>query len=237
MGYHQAGITHITGVDIQPQPRYPFEFVQADALTYLAAHSHEFDIIHASPPCQRFSYQTKPAAKHQHPDLLTPTAHALRRSGRTYVIENVSGARHILTNPIMLCGTMFGLPIWRHRYFEINPPIAALLSPCNHSQPPVLITGVTTRKGVPRKEPTVAQRRQAIGIDWMTTAELDQAIPPPYTEWIATQLITALAHSPTRPFADSLTQQTQSPHRPGVHTVPASTPSRRLGREGKDGMR
>jgi DNA (cytosine-5)-methyltransferase 1 len=195
MGYHRAGF-EVVGVDIRPMPRYPFEFHQADALEYLAAHGHEFDAIHASPPCQAYSEETKKIYRANHPDLIAPTRKALKKIGRPYVIENVEAARKHLVTPLMLCGSMFGLNIWRHRYFEVSPIWMMSPATCRHNFAPVLITGTTRRTGYPRVDPPVALRRLAIGIDWMVTDELDEAIPPAYTEYIGNQLMQVLQVSP-----------------------------------------
>ena len=134
MGYHRAGFTEIVGVDNRPQKNYPFTFVQGDALEYLAAHGAAFDVIHASPPCQKYTtlrgmWNHKP----DHPDLVDPTRQLLRALGKPSVIENVPGAP-LRRGAVMLCGTMFGLgtadgraELRRHRYFEVTPPIAAAL--------------------------------------------------------------------------------------------------------------
>lgn len=189
-GYYNAGFRDITGIDHMLQKRYPFDFVLADALEYLAKYGHEYDVIHASPPCQRFSHATPEAYKERHLDLITPTRELLQKFGKPYVIENVSGARRHLRNPMMLCGSMFGLNVFRHRYFEIWPSILVLVPPCNHSFVPVYVTGSTGYSGCgfPRKDATIAAKREAMGIDWMVTSEIDQAIPPVYTEWIGQQL-------------------------------------------------
>lgn len=192
MGYHQAGFDEIVGVDIAPQPRYPFRFVQADALEYVAAHGHEFDAIHASPPCQAYSHYTPKEHKANHPRLINDTRNALKKTGKPYVIENVSGARRLLRNPVMLCGTMFGLDVWRHRYFEIWPDALLLTPSCQHVGHPVLITGTTRIAGKKRVEHNADQCRVASGIDWMTRKEMDEAIPPAYTKWIGRHLLTAL---------------------------------------------
>jgi len=116
MGYHQAGF-EVVGVDHQPQPRFPFEFHQADALEFLAAHGSEFDAIHASPPCQRYSVAANihgPA--YQHPDLVGATRELLAATGKPFVIENVLGAP--LHYAVMICGLALGLRVKRHRYFE-----------------------------------------------------------------------------------------------------------------------
>lgn len=116
MGYSRAGFTEIVGVDITPQPRYPFTFVLGDALAYVAAHGRDFDAIHASPPCQGYSIMRNlPWLRHkEYPLLIQPTADALNAVERPWVIENVMGAK--LASG-WLCGTMFGLPFYRHRFF------------------------------------------------------------------------------------------------------------------------
>src|SRR3990172_8970517 len=134
MGYSLAGFTDIVGVDIVPQLRYPFEFVQADALEYLAEHGHEFDAIHASPPCTGYSIMNNlPWLRgRDYPLLILPTMELLERTGKPYVLENVMGARHGAKGLAKrgleahglkagwLCGTMFGLPFYRHRLFATN---------------------------------------------------------------------------------------------------------------------
>ncbi len=199
MGYHRAGFD-VVGVDIKRQKRYPFEFVQADAIEYILAHGHEYDIIHASPPCQFYSV-TAPLSNGNHPDLVGPTRVALLEVGKPYVIENVVGAP--LINPLMLCGTMFGLRVQRHRLFEIWPnPIWFPPHPCKHDG---LATGNHLRRSGVTRTPgfkdgynfitvagnnyLVADGQLAMDIDWTTKAELSQAIPPAYTEWIGKQLM------------------------------------------------
>jgi DNA (cytosine-5)-methyltransferase 1 len=194
MGYHRAGF-EVVGVDIKPQPHYPFEFHQADAMTYPL---DGFDAIHASPPCQRYSVCTPMSYRKNHPALIDAVRDRLMGYPHhsQYVIENVSGARHLLVDPIMLCGTMFGLNIQRHRYFETWPPLFALLPPCNHKRNPVYISGSTGSGSSPlgfrRFDFTTQERRDAMDCQWMTDKELDQAIPPAYTEWIGKQLMQAI---------------------------------------------
>lgn len=188
MGYHQAGFD-VTGVDIAPQPHYPFAFIQGDALEYLAEYGREYDVIHASPPCQAYSIGA--ARWHKSwPDLLAPTREALDTTGRPYVIENVDRAPFV--DRMILCGTMFGLKVLRHRGFESN---IMLLS-----------SGKCVHQGTikhDRNYVTVAGHgghgsnsfpvwKQAMQIDWMTKEELAQAIPPAYTKFIGEQLIRAL---------------------------------------------
>ena len=118
MGYHRAGFD-VVGVDISPQPNYPFEFYRGDALEYLASYGDRFDAIHASPPCQSSSALTKGTNKGRHyPDLIPATREALTRFDVPTVIENVQGSD--LRRDVTLCGEMFGLGVIRHRYFEIS---------------------------------------------------------------------------------------------------------------------
>jgi DNA (cytosine-5)-methyltransferase 1 len=203
MGYHRASF-EVVGVDIAKQPRFPFEFHQADALTYLAEHWQEFDVIHASPPCQGYSVETPMAYRQNHPRTITKVRQALIVTGKPFVIENVPNAKSDMVNPVTLCGSMFGLRVWRHRCFEIVPELFFLLPPCDHSFVPVLVTGTPRRKGYPRVDPPVTLRREAMGIDWkMPVSGLDQAIPPAYTEYIGKLLAAHL--------------QLRAGHRPGDH--------------------
>lgn len=189
MGYHRAGFDEIVGVDIRPMPRYPFRFVQGDALEYLAQHGAEFDAIHASPPCQAYSEATPVAARSKHPDLIAPVRALLIATGKPYVIENVEGARKLLREPIMLCGTMFGLRVWRHRYFEIPDFPLALLPSCRHDFHPVVVSG--SAHG--RDEAKPAEMIEALEVPWMKVrAEARQAIPPCYTRWIGKHLLEAM---------------------------------------------
>jgi len=194
MGYHRAGFD-VVGVDNRPQKRYPFEFHQADALEFIAQHGHEFDVIAASPPCQAYSV-TRSLHSNEHPDLVAATRDALRATGKPYVIENVPGAP--LTNYVILCGTMFGLQVIRHRWFECEPPILFAPASCNH----------TGRTGQSKGQYHTLDKsdlitcvghnfqarsgRIAMGIDWMTRDELAQAIPPAYTEWLGRRILAAL---------------------------------------------
>ena len=123
MGYYLAGFK-VVGVDIDPQPNYPFEFHQGDAVEFIKAHGHEYDLIHGSPPCQASS----PLNAYNHkvyPRLIGPTREAMIAAGRPFVIENVVGAADELRDPIMLCGPMFDLKVYRHRLFETSFPLAA----------------------------------------------------------------------------------------------------------------
>jgi DNA (cytosine-5)-methyltransferase 1 len=193
VGYARAGF-EVVGVDIAPQPRYPFEFIEADALEFLADEYTDidsFDAIHASPPCQRYS-MAQNAAKNAaaHPDLVAPVRELLRATGLPYVIENVVGAP--LEHPYMLCGLALGLNVKRHRLFETNFPLMVPSCP-NHDQDYYVVFGHEVRnrrKGsVAGRKNKIAEGRRAMGIDWMTRGELSEAIPPAYTELIGHQLM------------------------------------------------
>lgn len=194
-GYQLAGF-HVVGVDVEPQPNYcGDEFIQADLfdvdLTDAAA-------VHASPPCQGYSTQT--ADRSKHPRLIEPVRDMLRRWGGPYVIENVEGARSHLIAPERLCGSSFGLDVRRHRYFETNWVL--LTPPCDHGwqtprfrsldQQQVNKGRLASVVGVHGHINYVGEfelRCEAMGIDWMTNAELVEAIPPAYTLHIGRQLI------------------------------------------------
>lgn len=187
-GYARAGFD-VTGVDDKPQRRYPYNFMEMDALLYLICHGAEYDLIHASPPCQRYSVCTPHAFKDRHPDLIKTVRRELKATKRVYVIENVEGARRELYRPLMLCGSMFGLGVRRHRWFEISVSLPALRPCCNHSRRPVIVTGRPGKSNNGGKEPTVNEMRRAMGIDWMVRRELDQAIPPAYTQYLGNLLM------------------------------------------------
>ena len=193
MGYHRAGFD-VIGVDINPQPRYPFEHHVGDALEYLAAHGHEFDAIHASPPCQQFTAYGRSDTKgwkDRYLDLLPETQAALDEIRAPWVIENVAGAP--LRDPIQLCGSSFGLDVRRHRLFESNVPLLSV--PCDHSWQAPRFAPASNRTNLRRTVEVGVWRiplevqRAAMGIDWMELRELSEAIPPAYTEFLGTQLL------------------------------------------------
>ena len=187
MGYSRAGF-EVVGVDINPQPNYPFEFHQADAFDYLREHASEFDVIHASPPCQAYSESTPITTKHKHPKLITLCHKLFIETGKPYIIENVEGSRRYLKNPLMLCGSMFGLGVWRHRYFEVYPTFFMSPSTCQHNGHPVTINPpANARKNQGKRN--FENEKVAIGIDWMDKKEISQAIPPAYTEFIGDFLL------------------------------------------------
>ena len=199
VGYHRAGFGEIVGVDINPQKNYPFEFVQGDALEYVAEHGHEFDAIHASPPCQAYVDPNK-NRETKHPKLIGPTIEILEKNGVPYVIENVIG--DVLGANLMLCGTMFGLLVLRHRFFRCSFPPPMSPFTCTHEGTvaagdfaAVYAFGgkgkVQDGKRIPKSEPG-PDWNEAMEIDWMTKQELTQAIPPAYTEYVGSVLIKGL---------------------------------------------
>jgi DNA (cytosine-5)-methyltransferase 1 len=155
VGYARAGFD-VVGVDLKPQKNYPFEFVQADALQYLADHGQEFDAIHASPPCQHYSAATRDVNRENHPDLVAECRELLERSGKPWVIENVMGAPLSGFSAVM-CGSMFGMKVRRHRLFETS--FLMLSPPCNHAAQPR--GPVRHRDGV-RRQTQGAQRDEAV---------------------------------------------------------------------------
>jgi DNA (cytosine-5)-methyltransferase 1 len=218
VGYHRAGFD-VVGVDIKPQPNYPYEFHQADAIEYLSllvgsdnGQPATWDAIHASPPCQHFSAMTSVTGnRDDHPDLIEPVRRLLRQWDHQwgvppYVIENVERAGRALINPIRICGTAMGLTIdgnrfrlARHRLFECSFPV--MVAPCACASGAGEVLGVygggarqdTRKEANPRggntSKANKAQAAELMGIDWMTRAELTQAIPPAYCEHVGGYLL------------------------------------------------
>ncbi len=205
VGYHRAGYD-VVGVDIVPQPRYPFPFVLGDALavmdTLLAGGTitasdgrayglRDFDAIHASPPCQAYSAAQK-LQKLLHPELIAPARERLVQSSLPYVIENVCGARADLHDPILLCGAMFeGLRVYRHRLFESNVPLTAPSHPEHTARQAKM--GRRAKPGewlhVVGNFSGVEEGRAAMGMPWATRKGLSEAVPPAYTEHVGRQLL------------------------------------------------
>lgn len=192
MGYFRAGFD-VVGVDHHPQPNYPFRFIQADALEYIAYHGAEFDAIHASPPCQRKSVMSacRPGLAATYPNLIKPTRIILDYLGLPYVIENVVGSD--VRPDLVLCGHMFGLKLYRHRLFESNqflwqpdhPRHVTPGSQAGHWKPGQIIS-------VSGNCSPIALAREAMGIDWTTRAELAESIPPAFSQYIGEQLLERL---------------------------------------------
>jgi len=193
MGYHQAleeaGIPHtITGIDINPMPRYPFEFIQADALEYVRAHGAEYDFIHASPVCKLHS-SLWAIWKRDYPDDIAAVRRLLQATKRNYCIENVEGAP--LENPMTLCGLMFGLRLFRHRLFELS--FMTLQPYHNHAGWKAPRTSRIPGDGevwsIYGHFSGVTAGTKAMQVDWMIQAEASQAIPPAYTRFIMRQYL------------------------------------------------
>jgi len=207
MGYHRAGF-EVVGVDIAPQPHYPFEFIQLDALalldTYLAdGEGIPFDAIHASPPCQDHTALKTKHDGHGNGWMLDATIDRLRPLTIPWIVENVPGPTVTMRGWwFVLCGSSFGLDVRRHRRFRSN----CLLMPpaCRHDLQPPRFRSLDKRRGDKLASVVGVHghvnyageaeiRNAAMGVDWMTQPELAQAIPPAYTEWIGRELIGAMA--------------------------------------------
>ena len=175
MGYHRAGFD-VVGVDINPQPRYPFAFHQADAMTFPL---DGFDAIHASPPCQFYANVTawrgRPA---DHPDLIAATRERLDAAGVPWVMENVPEAP--VRPDFLLCGSQFGLKVRRHRAFETSPRLFSLIGPCRH------------RGLLPFMHKAERAYADALGCEWMTAREAREAVPPAFTQYVGQFLLAAV---------------------------------------------
>jgi len=194
VGYARAGF-EVVGVDIVPQKNYPYEFHQANALTFPL---DGFDAYHASPECKAYT-NCNLAPKEKYLQLIGAIRERLQAIGKPYMIENVIGAKRHLHGSLMLCGSMFGLPMQRHRIFESNmflyPP-----RPCDHRGATIAVYGHSvwdsSLPGTPRKDGRprpdsvpVEVGHAAMGIHWMNKEELAEAIPPAYTYWIGSLLL------------------------------------------------
>jgi DNA (cytosine-5)-methyltransferase 1 len=179
MGYYRAGFD-VVGVDVNPQPRYPFEFHQADALEFLSERGDEFDAVHASPPCQHYANVTKwRGSADDHPDMVSDTRDLLVASDLPWVMENVPEAP--IRRDYLLCGSMFGLPVRRHRAFEVADCPVVQAPPCRHR-----------KTDLPFMHKGERAYADAMGCTWMSARGGRQAIPPAYTEYIGHQLMAAI---------------------------------------------
>ena len=201
-GLHDAGFD-VTGVDLVPQPNYPFKFIQADAVELLADRQFmaQFAAATASPPCQGYSGMSncRPGLAAEYPQLIDITRRLLLEWGGPWAIENVEGsglpAQDDLfgARGVMLCGTMFGLPLYRHRFFETSFPVVAPHHPrhlvpaskAGHWEPGTIIS-------VEGHCSPIALAREAMGIDWMTRSELAESIPPAYTACVGGQMLAVM---------------------------------------------
>jgi DNA (cytosine-5)-methyltransferase 1 len=197
-GYARAGFD-VVGVDLSGQPNYGFRFYQADAVTFPL---DGFDAVHASPPCQSYSGMTncRPGLAGEYPQLIDVMRERLTEWGGPWVIENVDGSGLASqgdlfgANGLLLCGAMFGLPLYRHRLFETSFPAAALHHPrhlipaskAGHWEPGTIVS-------VAGNCSPIKLARQAMGIGWTTRDELAEAIPPAYTEHVGRLIMEAAA--------------------------------------------
>lgn len=200
MGYHRAGFD-VVGVDIEPQPHYPFTFIQADAMTFPL---EGFDAIHASPPCDDHSALATVNAAKGTGWMLAATLERFAALDAPWVIENVEMAD--MPGSVKLCGSEFGLKtrmgdgreVWlrRHRKFRSNVWLWGA-GGCNcHGKPIIGVYGGGAggpRNGAGRGKGNAKAAREVMQIDWMNRDQLDRAIPPAYTEFIGAQLIEYLA--------------------------------------------
>lgn len=191
-GYRRAGFC-VTGVDIEPQPRYPWRFIQGDAVEFIREYGHLFAVIHTSPPCQLYSACHRIRGR-EHPDLIGLTREELQGSGRPWVIENVEDAHSELIDPVMLCGSMFpGLHTYRHRLFETSVPVGA---PPHQDHP-----GPTVKMGRPLQDGDwyhavgnfsgVAYVRNDLEFPWMNRDGLRESIPWQYAHHVGAFLMDA----------------------------------------------
>ena len=197
MGYWRAGFC-VKGIDLKSQPNYPFEFYQGDALTVPL---DGYDVIHASPPCQAYTAtnaltaaRNKTRKRALPPKLVDAIRDRLEATGTPYVIENVIGAP--VRPDLLLCGSMFGLRVRRHRIFELSSfPLISM--PCRHYEQIDVIGVFGDHPDPPRPYRTncavsVQNARDAMGIDWMTWLELCESIPPSYTQYIGEWMLQEL---------------------------------------------
>ncbi len=194
MGYADAGF-EVVGVDIAPQPHYPFTFHQADALTWNPWRWYrDFDAIHASPPCQAYTTMNNRHGSSSLP-LIDAAREVLTSTGLPWIIENVAGALAHMRSPIELTGEMFGLRVHRPRLFESNVMLLAPARPPRQADPVAVYGKNDQRRLWTRKDGSelrcanLEDASKAMGIDWMTWDELREAIPPAYTEHVGRQLL------------------------------------------------
>lgn len=199
VGYDRAGFD-VTGIDHKRQPRFPFQMFVLDFLSLTLEYCRRFDAIHASVPCQGYIQRNKNRVT-KWPRLIEPMRARLIEVGKPYVLENVEGSP--LIDPVLMCGTMFGLPLRRHRLFESPWLRDATPPPCNHWGTVAHgdfaavygMGGKGPRHGTDREPAPRAGApswEEAMGIDWMDRYGLTQAVPPAYGEYIGTQLLAAL---------------------------------------------
>lgn len=200
-GYVKAGFT-VTGIDLYPQPKYPYHFIQSDAIDYLLEHGHKYNFIHASPPCQGYSNLTPESHKGKYKKSISDLRKILCKLNIPYCIENVAGAKSEMINPLVLCGSMFNLRTQRHRLFETSFKIGSPRK-CDHSLLPLLVTTASKASREKRfklgiKPKSVSNSVLAYGIDWMDFNGLKECIPPAYTEYIGLQYLITIPTPPNK---------------------------------------
>lgn len=192
MGYHRAGFD-VVGVDINPQPDYPFPFIQDDALT-VAGDWQDFDAIHASPPCQAYTTMNNRHGSSS-PPLIHVTREMLQATGLPYVIENVPGALKALHNPVRVCGRAVGMEWHRHRMFETSFPL--LVGHCQKGRDAFGIYGKLDGRrlwrradgSIYRAARTLQEARDVMGMPWANWDGVREAVPPAMTEHVGRQLL------------------------------------------------
>jgi len=201
-GYRRAGFD-VTGVDHKDQPNNPHRFVKGCAIDFLQENGQYYDVIHASPPCQKYSRSTAKFRRegYEYPDLIGPVRKLLIQSGKPYIIENVPGAP--VRPDLKLSGLNFGLRVFRERWFELGGGLLVLNPPKVKTQPGNTVDGnYISVVGKGGHNSGQAKRHEikfwkgswkataayAMEIEWMTWAEMAQAIPPAYTEYIGNQI-------------------------------------------------
>lgn len=190
-GFSDAGFeVEITGIDIEPQPNYPFNFIQSDAIEYLDKYGQKYDFLHASPPCQSHT-SLRHVHKRSYQCFIVPTRERFRKLGKPYVIENVVGAP--LEFPITICGHSLGMPMHGHRLFECNPFVFAPPDSLCRSAAKAQKCGRSPIAGENVARPTghfsgVDFYRKLWGCDWLNQHQLAQSIPPQFTKFIAIQM-------------------------------------------------
>jgi DNA (cytosine-5)-methyltransferase 1 len=189
-GYAAAGFD-VTGVDLQPQPRYPYRFIRADALDYARHHAAEYDAVHASPPCQAHSNAQR-IRNRAHPELIAPLRDILVGLGIPYIIENVVGAP--LIDPVELCGSMFALRTYRHRIFESSITLTAPVHPPHQRRQTKM--GRALRDGdwyhAVGNFSNVGYVRRDMQVPWMNRDGIRESIPPAYARHVGHQLMESL---------------------------------------------
>lgn len=201
-GYQRAGF-YVVGVDSEPQPNYcGDEFYQADAIQFIKKESRNFDAIHASPPCQKYTGMRNitisryGSVKTDHPDLIDPTRRVLKKTGLPWLMENVKNSP--LITQVILCGASLGLPhVSRHRHFESNHLFLAPKCQCRKEPYTIGVYGekpdgrrVSQKKNrLCRIAKSLSEAQELLQIDWMTWEEIKNAIPPRYTEYLGLQLM------------------------------------------------